>query len=194
MTRSPGRPTKLTPAIQAQIVDAIANGHYDVTAAAMAGIGRSTFYQWIARGEAEATDPINPDQHTKPELLELAADAGITPAKSWTKAQIADAINDQPNPYVEFADAVKEADAKAEAFAMSQMFTVGRDSWQMWMTYLERTRPDRWARRAPAEGVDEAFIGDEADAEQILERGRSIREAIRIAGTEPAQLERRAAD
>jgi transposase len=54
MTRT-GRPTKLTPDTQAAICDAIRAGNYAETAAACAGVGRTTFYTWLKRGENEAT-------------------------------------------------------------------------------------------------------------------------------------------
>lgn len=47
-----GRPTKLTPEIQAAIVDAIRRGNYIETAATIAGITKDTLYKWIKRGNA----------------------------------------------------------------------------------------------------------------------------------------------
>jgi hypothetical protein len=46
-----GRKTKLTPAVREKILQAIRMGNYAVVAAAAAGIGETTFYEWIARGE-----------------------------------------------------------------------------------------------------------------------------------------------
>jgi len=40
------RPTKLTPAVQKKIVDAIKAGNYMETAAAYAGISKQTLYNW----------------------------------------------------------------------------------------------------------------------------------------------------
>lgn len=45
-----GRPEKLTPALQQKIVDAIRMGAYIETAAAYAGIRKSTFYDWLRKG------------------------------------------------------------------------------------------------------------------------------------------------
>lgn len=50
-----GRPTKLTPDVQATIVEAIAKGNDKVVAARLAGIGESTFYAWMERGEQAKT-------------------------------------------------------------------------------------------------------------------------------------------
>jgi hypothetical protein len=53
MARRPGRPDKLTPEVQAKIVNAMAAGNYAETSAQAAGIDPRTFYNWMARGEAE---------------------------------------------------------------------------------------------------------------------------------------------
>lgn len=45
-----GRPTKLTPALQARVVKAVAEGNYGDTAAEAAGIDRGTFCRWMRRG------------------------------------------------------------------------------------------------------------------------------------------------
>lgn len=45
-----GRPEKLTPEVQQKIVDAIRMGAYIETAAAYAGINKSTLYDWMKRG------------------------------------------------------------------------------------------------------------------------------------------------
>lgn len=48
--KKPGRPEKLTPELQQKIVDAIRMGAYIETAAAYAGINKSTLYDWMKRG------------------------------------------------------------------------------------------------------------------------------------------------
>lgn len=45
-----GRPTKLTPEVQKKIVDAIRAGNYKEVAARYAGIGETTFYEWLKKG------------------------------------------------------------------------------------------------------------------------------------------------
>lgn len=53
MPRAPqtGRPTKLTPALQARILKLVREGNYPETAAASLGVGRTTYYRWMERGE-----------------------------------------------------------------------------------------------------------------------------------------------
>jgi transposase len=45
-----GRPTKLTPEVQARILEALEAGSSQEGAANYAGIGRETFYSWMRRG------------------------------------------------------------------------------------------------------------------------------------------------
>ncbi|SIS88550.1 hypothetical protein [Alicyclobacillus vulcanalis] len=45
-----GRPTKLTPELQKKICDAIRAGAYIETAAAYAGVNKTTLYDWLRRG------------------------------------------------------------------------------------------------------------------------------------------------
>lgn len=45
-----GRPTKLTEEVKGRIVTAIKAGSYVETAAAFAGVGKSTFYDWLKKG------------------------------------------------------------------------------------------------------------------------------------------------
>lgn len=47
-----GRPTKLTPALQKRVAAAVRKGATREIAAASAGIAASTFFDWMARGEA----------------------------------------------------------------------------------------------------------------------------------------------
>ena len=51
--RMGGRPSKLTREIQDKIVAAIRVGNYAQVAAKYAGIGETTFYAWLKRGEEE---------------------------------------------------------------------------------------------------------------------------------------------
>lgn len=46
-----GRPTKLTPALQERILKLVRAGNYPETAAASIGVGRTTYYRWMERGE-----------------------------------------------------------------------------------------------------------------------------------------------
>ncbi|MER5623975.1 hypothetical protein ABT061_23355 [Streptosporangium sp. NPDC002544] len=52
-----GRPSKLTPALQADLVAALEAGHPIATAAALAGIGETTVHRWRQLGEDDDAPP-----------------------------------------------------------------------------------------------------------------------------------------
>lgn len=89
-----GRKTKLTPAIQARIVEVIAAGNYLETAAAHAGINKQTLHKWLSWGErqgrglykqfAEAVRKAQADSETRDVLLiSKAAQEGAWQAAAW---------------------------------------------------------------------------------------------------------------
>ena len=50
--------------------------------------------------------------------------------------------------YVEFLEAVKKAEAEAEALRVSRISKAGKEgNWQADAWYLERRYPDRWGKR-----------------------------------------------
>ena len=51
MRRKPGRPTKLTPAVQAKIIALIAGGQFRATAAMAIGVCPETVCRWMTRSE-----------------------------------------------------------------------------------------------------------------------------------------------
>ena len=99
--------SKLTPETQKKIVDAISEGNYLVTAAAIGGVTYTTLNNWMKKGES--------------------ASSGA---------------------YVEFLEAVKKAEAEAEALRVSRISKAGKEgNWQADAWYLERRYPDRWGKR-----------------------------------------------
>lgn len=71
-----GRPTKLTPETQRIIVEALERGHYAETAATLAGIQESTFYDWIKRSERGATGFVGFSEAVK-KASAVAEDAAL---------------------------------------------------------------------------------------------------------------------
>ncbi len=105
------RQSKLTPETQKKIVDAIAEGNYLETAAAIGGVTYTTLNNWMKKGEV--------------------ASSGA---------------------YVEFLEAVKKAEAEAEALRVSRISKAGKEgNWQADAWYLERRYPDRWGKRIQQE-------------------------------------------
>lgn len=113
------RPTKLNKETQLKVVNAIKAGNYIETAAAYAGISRSTLYDWLKRGERE-----------KQRLAK----------SSRYRMKKAEAI------YVEFSDTVEKALAESE---MRDVLTIGKAAeiqWQAAAWRLERKFPEKWGR------------------------------------------------
>lgn len=101
------RQSKLTPETQKKIVDAISEGNYLETAAAIGGVTYTTLNNWMKKGESTSSGA-----------------------------------------YVEFLEAVKKAEAEAEALRVSRISKAGKEgNWQADAWYLERRYPDRWGKR-----------------------------------------------
>jgi hypothetical protein len=116
-----GKPTLLNPELQDRIVELIRLGNYSEDAAGAVGIGRTTFFLWMARGKAEA------------ERLKLIPDA--KPIELET-------------PYVEFMNAVEKArdEATARNVAIIQK-SASNGTWQAAAWWLERTRQNTYGRK-----------------------------------------------
>ncbi len=69
-----GRPSLLTPEVQAKIVDRVRRGNYPAVAAGACGIGQSTFFRWMERGKAEEDSPYREFR----EAVKEAADSAET--------------------------------------------------------------------------------------------------------------------
>jgi len=81
-----GRPTKLTPALQSKICDAIRAGNYLETAAAYAGVNKTTLHRWMrdgARAKSGALYEFN-----------LAIEKALADAEARDVALIAKAASD----------------------------------------------------------------------------------------------------
>lgn len=115
-----GRPTKLTDELQEKIITAIRGGCYVETAVVYAGINKDTFYAWLRRGAAEL-ERVNRNARNRVRIAE--------------------------QPYIEFSDAVMQAQAETEMIDITRVGLAGREDWRAAAWRLERKFPDRWGRR-----------------------------------------------
>lgn len=120
MSTSRGRPTKLTPELQAEIVKIIKTGNYIETACAFVGINKSTFYDWLKRGAREK------------QRLEKNPRAKIKKSEAV---------------YVEFSNAIEKALAQAEIRDVAIIGKAAESNWQAAAWRLERKYPERWGRK-----------------------------------------------
>jgi transposase len=145
-----GRPTKLTPEKQEEILRAIRNGNYIETAAACAGISKPAFYDWLKRGALEK-DRVEKDPRYR--------------------------IRKEEQKFVEFSNAVQKALAGAEDEDLSLIRRASRlGAWQASAWRLERKFPNKWGHKARVEvtGKDGESIKHEdvtpkSEAQEIRE-------------------------
>ena len=123
-----GRPVKLTPEVQEDICAAIRAGNYIEPSAIRAGVSKSTLYSWLKKGKTEA------------DRVDRAVSVGRR-AKVTAKLK----------PYVDFLDAVKKAEAEAEARDVAIISKAAITQWQAAAWRLERKHYDRWGRRQALE-------------------------------------------
>lgn len=112
------RPSKLNPERHAEIVRFIRGGSYANVAARASGISEAAFYAWMDRGRGAERDD----------------DGNL--------------LNPDDLPYVEFQEAVKEAEAAAEVQSVALIRQAANNgTWQAAAWYLERKYPDRFGRK-----------------------------------------------
>jgi transposase len=121
-----GARTKLTPERVARLVEALEAGNYDESAARYAGISRSIYYAWLARGRKER-DRLTGDEKARPLKSE--------------------------EPFLDFLDKVEEAIAKAEVRNVAIIQKAGNTTWQASAWWLERKMPNKWGRHDKQELV-----------------------------------------
>ena len=129
-----GRPSKINEQRAEKIIRAIRAGNYIETAAALAGISKSTLYAWMKRGAAEM-DRLENDPKAKPKKSEL--------------------------PFLDFSNAVNIALAEAENRDIEAINKAVHEDWRAAAWRLERKFPDRWGRkdRLQAEVENKGHVG-----------------------------------
>jgi transposase len=137
-----GRPTKLTPEIQNRIVVLIRAGNYVETAAASAGIHKSTLYDWLKRGAREK-QRITQNPRAR--------------------------ISKKEAPFVDFSDAVEKAQAEAESRDVMLIAKAAEEQWQAAAWRLERKFPARWGRKLDVKQEVQGQVKVSHDRQEIVE-------------------------
>ena len=114
------RPTKLNADTHKRIVSAIRAGNYIETAAAYAGIHKSTLYDWLKRGEREKQRVAKNPRYR---------------------------IKKDEQQFVAFSDAVEKALAEAEVRDVAIIGKAAEEYWQAAAWRLERKFPHKWGRK-----------------------------------------------
>ena len=130
-----GRPTKLTAAVQAAILRAVAGGVPYVRAAALADVDHSTATLWRRRGEGRSDRSAAPLYVAFVTALKKAEaeDEARRVLRIGQAAQGGAVIYRKTTTYEDGRMVVEEKHTQPEWTA---------DAW-----YLERSRPDEWGRR-----------------------------------------------
>ena len=164
-----GRATKLTPAIQTAIVNAVTAGAPLVQAAELAGIDKATVLEWIRRGEDRAARPTSP--------LYAAFAAAITHAKASDEIRRIARI-----------DAAARGGAviheKTTRYPDGRTVTerqVAPPDWRADAFHLERCYGDRWGKRVQADlSVQILRMAEEVAKEIGVSADDLIREATQF--------------
>lgn len=114
-----GRPTKLNPQVQRDIVDAIGTGMPYELAARYGGVSYHSFNNWMKRGRAEA------DRLEKPRTR---------PKQSET-------------PFLDFFEAVKDAEARGAMTNLLLIRQHAQSEWRAAAWLLERRHPESFGKR-----------------------------------------------
>ena len=148
-----GRPTKLTPEVQEKILTSIRAGNYTEVAAAYAGISKTTYYQWIRRGEARAA--------------EIQA-AIVEAEKNGTEPTYID--DPESDMYLDFLNAVEQASAESEVHDMTLIGIAAARNWRAAAWRLEHKYPSRYGRQVlEVSGTDGAPLIPSVGRVVILE-------------------------
>lgn len=135
-----GRPTKLTYEIIKRITDIVRAGNYLETAAAHAGIDKTTLHRWMKRGAREE------------ERVEKESDLEMDP-----KEKI----------YVDFCHSIKKAIADSEIKDLLIIGKAAEMDWKASAWRLERRFPTKWARREKLD-LDAAVKTETVNREELL--------------------------
>lgn len=146
-----GRPTQLNKEKTAEICQLLRMGNYIETAAAYAGISKTTLYNWLKRGRREM-DRVNQDNRRK--------------------------IRKAEQIYVDFVNSVEKAMAEAEIRDVQIIYNAGKDDWKASAWRLERKFPDRWGRKDSHEisGKDGGPIEIKGAKEKLLRKIKSLQQ------------------
>jgi len=165
-----GRPTKLTPEVQAKIIQALEAGATVQASCDFVGIHKATYYDWLIRGEAERTRRENngikegtkqwvaeqiyldfSDAATRAQASGLVNAsiqfrAGMNPSKSVTNTTITTTETRLRT--------IKHDDGRVEQIPYDHVKSEQRQSitdtpgdWRAAMEYLARRDPESWARQ-----------------------------------------------
>ena len=130
-----GRPSEITPEVQQKIVSAILINGYVETAAAFAGISKDTFYNWMRRGARSESGPY---REFSDAVAKAMAEAEMRMSMVVAKAANGYDVLKTRSVMSSGPDGITETTTTEK----THEFDSRAAEW-----WLERARPQRWARR-----------------------------------------------
>ena len=145
------RPTKLTLELQESIVNLIAEGNYQETAAACSGIDESTFYNWMKRGKAEKEKLDEGGKPRKSETIFLEFFKVIKKALAESEVRDIAVIDNAAQGGILVAKKTVTKRTESKNGAVTEM-TIEEESymppqWQASAWRLERKQPDKFGKK-----------------------------------------------
>lgn len=141
-----GRPTKLTKRMKNKIVKLVKQGVAPCTAAVMAGIGKSTYTDWMRRGRdgeplySDFSDAIEEAEAVVKAEAEMIVRKAFTGVKERTVRKKLE----------------KDPDTNRMVIVEETRTTVEKVYPQYALAWLERKAPDEWGQKKPSEQEDKA--------------------------------------
>jgi hypothetical protein len=179
MPRTKGRTTKLTPAIQTAIVNAVTGGVPYEQAALLADISPNTAREWLARGEGR-----DPDRPATP--LYAAFAVAIEKARAADEARRILRIN-------QAGQGGAIVHEKTVTYPDGRVLREVRRSapdWQSDAWHLERTRPERYGRKAQIDlSVDIRAMAARVAEKMGLDVDALLRQAQQLLDEAPRNTE-----
>ena len=159
-----GRPTKLTPALQTAIVQAVSLGVPVATAGNYAGVSKACLLEWLQRGQG--THPTRPPTRAYADFVDAIEKARaqdeVRRVARLEKAALGGEIT------YEKTTTYPDGRVLREVRLSEAQWTA--DAW-----FLERSYPDRWGRK---ERVDMRLVIESAAAKVAAELGLSKEEIL----------------
>lgn len=160
--RYPLSPWALTDEVADTIIQATALGAYDYQAAEAAGIGRSTFYAWLAAADRFEVEVERYRAMTVKELRDACLELGLE--ATGKKADLLGRLVDGYARLLRFRDKVRQARAIARATAEGRVFEKNPEAWLKFGPGREREGAPGWTN---APGVERGAVEPDRPAAEI---------------------------
>ncbi len=121
-----GRPLTLDAALSTELASLLRRGLTQTDACLVAGVPRSTFYDWLSRGK---------------DLWETHGPDGLVPPETVAKLTVEELV------LLDFSDAIAGARAVGKHDALVAIRSGMTDDWRAAAWFLERSFPDEFGRR-----------------------------------------------